>query len=106
TIRMARVYKKPRPVLTVNNTTVDRRTISMHVEDRQKNADPARFVSQHFVFIQLDDVHHSAISSGNDYVWICGRRPFRITEKRDSAHKEQHKEPECPCRKQPENDRE
>src|SRR5690242_18395466 len=93
-------------MLTVNDAAVDRRTIGMHVKDRQKNSDAAGFVLQHFVFIQLDHVHHSTISSGDDYVWIYGRCAFGITEKRDSAQTEQHKEPECPSREQPENDRE
>ncbi len=35
-----------------------------------------------------------------------GRCAVGITEKRDSAQKEQHKKPECPCREQSENDRE
>src|SRR6188472_1684437 len=78
----------------------------MHVEDRQKNSDTARFVFQHFLFIQLYDVHHSTIRSGHDYVWIYGHCAFGITEKRDSAQTEQHKEPECPGREQSENDRE
>src|SRR4029077_13567149 len=61
---------------------------------------------QHFLFIQLYDVHDCTIRSGDDYVRIYGRGAFGITEKRDSAQTEQHKEPECPCREQSENDRE
>src|SRR5437762_10580043 len=106
TIRPARVEKKPRTVLPVNDAAVDRRTIGMDVEDRQKNSYAARFVFHHFLFIQLYDVHHCAIRSGDDYVWICGRCAFGISEKCDSAQTEQHKEPECPCGEHSEDDRE
>jgi hypothetical protein len=93
-------------VLTINDAAVDRRTIGMHVEDRQKNSDTARFVFQHFVFVQFHNVHHGAIRSSDDYFRIYRRCAVGITEKRDSAQKEQHKKPECPCREQSENDRE
>src|SRR5262249_20008782 len=78
----------------------------MHVEDRQKNSDAVRFVLQHFVFIQIHDIHHCAVRSRDDYVWIYWHCAFGITKKRDSTQKEQHKKPECPCREQPKNDRE
>jgi hypothetical protein len=91
-------------MLTINDASIDRCAIRVHVEDRQKNSDTARFVFQHFLFIQLYDVHDRTIGSGDDYVWIYGRCAFGITEKRDSAQTEQHKEPECPCREQSEND--
>src|SRR5262249_1379597 len=106
TIRPARVQKEPRPVLTVNDAAVDRRTIGMHVKDRQKNSDAAGLALQHFVFINLYYVHHRAIPTTDHYISIRGRPSFGITEERDRTQKEQHKKPECPCREQPKNDRE
>src|SRR5262245_3232657 len=92
-------------MLTINNAAIDRRTIRMHVEDRQENSDAACFVFQYFVFIQLHDVHHGAIRSCDDYVWIHGRCTVGITEKPDGTQKEHCKKPECPCREESENDR-
>jgi hypothetical protein len=76
-------------MLAVDYAAVNRRPIRMHIENRQKNSDAARLRFQDFVFIQLHDVHHCAIRSGDDYLWICGHCAFGITKKCNSTQKQQ-----------------